>query len=433
MGRGLPDRRGAGRARGSRAARRVSPDSRSRVRTAAAYVEIDTTRPELIPGVRGARRASGRRALPAAVRHDVAHAAVRRARAGAGRTRWPIPRRARGIAMICTFGDLTDVTWWRELALPVRAIIQPNGALRPVTWGIAGLGVARTRPRRRQHYDELAGLSAVKARARDRRAAARERRSARRAAADHPSREVLREGRPAARDRHEPPVVHQDDGHSARRCSRAAASCSGIPAYMRTRYENWVNGLNGDWCVSRQRFFGVPFPVWYPVRDDGSDRLRRAAAAGRIAAADRSVDRRARRLHARSSAASRAASSAIPTSWTPGRRRRSRRTSSAAGETIRICSARTFPMDLRPQAHDIIRTWLFSTGAALASRARLAAVDARGDLRLGARSRSQEDVEVEGQRRHADGAARGARLRRRALLGGEGRAGRRHGVRRRAR
>ncbi len=91
--------------------------------------------------------------------------------------------------------------------------------------------------------------------------------------------------------------------------------------------------------------------------------------------------------------------------------------------------AQTFPMDLRPQAHDIIRTWLFDTVLAVAPRARLAAVDERRDLRLGARSRSQEDVEVEGQRRHADGAARGARLRRRALLGGERAAGHRHGVR----
>ena len=88
-------------------------------------------------------------------------------------------------------------------------------------------------------------------------------------------------------------------------------------------------------------------------------------------------------------------------------------------------------MDLRPQAHEIIRTWLFDTVVRGAPRARRAAVDRRGDLGLGARPRPQEDVEVEGQRRHADAAARGVRRRRGALLGVRRPAGRRHRGRRR--
>ena len=76
------------------------------------------------------------------------------------------PEKGSGVAMICTFGDVTDVMWWRELSLPVRAIIQPNGTLRPRDLGRARMGVADDPAAAQQHYDQLAGLSAAKARAR---------------------------------------------------------------------------------------------------------------------------------------------------------------------------------------------------------------------------------------------------------------------------
>src|SRR3954462_14182753 len=128
------------------------------------FVEIDTTRPELIPACVAL----------------VAHPDDQRYKPLFGSmvttplfgVRVPVkphaladPDKGSGIAMICTFGDITDVTWWRELSLPVRAIIQPNGALRPLTWGSAGWESADV-DRAQRYYDELANLSAAKARTR---------------------------------------------------------------------------------------------------------------------------------------------------------------------------------------------------------------------------------------------------------------------------
>jgi valyl-tRNA synthetase len=129
---------------------------------------------------------------------------------------------------------------------------------------------------------------------------------------------------------------------------------------MRHRYENWVEGLNGDWCVSRQRFFGVPFPVWYPIADDGSIRFDQALLPDEShLPMDPSTD--------------------VPAGYEPAQRGLPggfigdpdvMDTWATSSLTPQIVSkwdedqdffGRVFPLDLRPQAHDIIRTWLFST------------------------------------------------------------------------
>jgi valyl-tRNA synthetase len=267
------------------------------------------------------------------------------------------PDKGSGIAMICTFGDTTDVTWWRELQLETRPMLGWDGRiLQDPPPGIeteAG----------RAAYAELAGLTVFSAQKR--------------------VVELLRESGAMVAD--PKPVQHpvkffekgdkpleiittrqwyitnggKDEALNEALVARGA-KLGFEPDFMRVRYENWVKGLQGDWLISRQRFFGVPIPVWYPLDDAGNpvwdapivpgedslpvdpssqaapgyDEAKRGVPGGFVGEKD------------------------IMDTWA---------TSSLTPQIV--CGwrtdpalfAATFPMDLRPQGQDIIRTWLFST------------------------------------------------------------------------
>ena len=338
------------RIRFERAGLPASPDAGS-------YVEIETTRPELIPAcVALVAHPDDERYQPlfgTEVTTPLFGVSVPvRAHALAD------PAKGSGIAMICTFGDITDVTWWRELALPVRAVIMPNGALRPVSWGTAGWE-SRDPARAQQAYDQLVNLSASKARTRC-------------VELLRESGDLLGEPRPITH-----PVKFFEKGDrpleiiTSRQWfiktvdHREALIARGSelqwhPEYMRHRYENWVNGLTGDWCISRQRFFGVPFPLWYPLREDGSVEYQRPLAPDESRLpVDPSTD-----VPSGYSAGQRGAPNGfvadpdVMDTWAT-----SSVSPQIAGGWLEDGDlyARVFPMDLRPQAHDIIRTWLFTT------------------------------------------------------------------------
>ena len=170
---------------------------------------------------------------------------------------------------------------------------------------------------------------------------------------------------------------------------------------MRIRYDSWLEGLNADWLVEPAALLRRAVPGLVPGR-----RRRRTPSTTSLCCrrrttlpVDPSTD--ARPVSARPSATSPVGSPPIPTSWTRGPRRRSRRRSSRGWVDDPDLFGRTFPMDLRPQGPEIIRTWLFDTVVRARLRTRRAPVDRHHDQRLGARPRPQEDVEVEGQRRHA--------------------------------
>ena len=326
-------------------------------RAAGAPIEIETTRPELIPAcVALVAHPGDERYKPifgTSVTTPLFGAAVPvRAHELAD------PEKGSGIAMICTFGDITDVTWWRELSLPVRAVIQPNGALRPVIWGTPGWESSDA-ARAQQTYDQLANLSASKARTRI-------------VELLRESGDLVGEPRPITH-----PVKFYEKGDrpleiiTSRQWFiktieyREALIARGRelrwhPEYMRHRFENWVNGLAGDWCISRQRFFGVPFPVWYRLGGDGAVEYDRPLVPddARLPI-DPSTD--------------------VPDGYTADQRGKPHgftgdpdimdtwATSSVSPQIIGgwlddpDLFAHVFPMNLRPQGHDIIRTWLFST------------------------------------------------------------------------
>ena len=267
------------------------------------------------------------------------------------------PEKGSGIAMICTFGDTTDVTWWRELQLPTRAVIGWDGRLkREVPEWI-------TTPAGQQAYAELAGATAHTAKVKVAELLAA-------------SGDMVGEPRPIT---HQVKFFEKGDKPleivSTRQWYltnggrdldlRQALLARGEqldwhPAHMKVRYRTWVEGLNGDWLVSRQRFFGVPIPVWYRVDDNGEvdydelllpeesqlpvdpsaepppgyDEDQRGKPGGFVGDPD------------------------VMDTWAT-----SSLTPQIAGGWERDADLwqRVWPMDLRPQAHEIIRTWLFSS------------------------------------------------------------------------
>ncbi len=269
------------------------------------------------------------------------------------------PGKGTGIAMVCTFGDTTDVTWWRELGLDTRPVIGRDGRLLggPLPWLAS--------PSAQAAYRELAGLPAAKARAR-----------------------ITGMLRASGDLRGEPePVVHpvkfyeygeapleivatrqwyirnggRDPGLRQALLARGR-ELDWHPPHMRARYEDWVHGLAGDWLVSRQRYFGVPIPVWYPLGEDGEPRYDAPIVpAEDMLPVDPAADtppgyaESQRGLPGGFTADPDVLDTWATSSLTP------RLACGGLGAGAEDLFARVFPMDLRPQAHEIIRTWLFYT------------------------------------------------------------------------
>jgi valyl-tRNA synthetase len=262
-----------------------------------------------------------------------------------------------GIAMICTFGDVTDVIWWRELDLPNRAILGWDGRI------ISEAPEAIESEKGKEIFAELAGKTTFSAKQRI-------------VELLQESGDMVGEAKPITH-----PVKFFEKGDkpleivSTRQwyirnggrdedlrneLVKKGKDLAFHPDFMRVRYENWVNGLTGDWLISRQRFFGVPIPVWYALDNDGNPDFDRVLTPSHeLLPVDPSTD--------------------VPAGYTEAQRNQpngfvgevdimdtwatSSLTPQLAGGWISDPEkyAKVFPFNLRPQGQDIIRTWLFST------------------------------------------------------------------------
>jgi valyl-tRNA synthetase len=264
------------------------------------------------------------------------------------------PDKGSGIAMICTFGDVTDVTWWRELQLPTRSIVTRLGRIAttpppgvpdgPAWQAIAGSTVKaaqRTMVELLTESGDLIGEPKP---------------------ITHPVKFYERGDRPLEIVTSRQWFIRNGGRDEPLRQALLAqgSEVTWHPPYMQVRYDDWVNGLNGDWLISRQRPYGVPIPIWYSVGDDGvPDHAAPIVPDESLLPIDPTTE--------------------VPEGYLPEQRdvpggfsgdpdvMDTWATSSVTPYIV--CGweddpelfAATFPMDLRPQGPEIIRTWLFAT------------------------------------------------------------------------
>lgn len=276
------------------------------------------------------------------------------------------PEKGTGIVMICTFGDNDDVQWWQQTDYPIKQIIGRDGCLLPITFGDAPF-VSENVEKAQQYYDQCVGLRATKARKVIVELLQTEGSSV-------CGSKVALIGEPEVIEH---PVKFYEKGDSPveliptrqwfidilsikDKLIKQGDKIDWHPSFMKTRYQNWVEGLNQDWCVSRQRFFGVPFPVWYPLDANKEPLYDKAIYADPKQCPCDPLTQcppgysEDQRNHANGFTGDPDVMDTWATSSLTPQLMSHWEFNDERHESV-------FPMDIRPQSHEIIRTWAFYT------------------------------------------------------------------------
>lgn len=276
------------------------------------------------------------------------------------------PEKGTGIMMVCTFGDTADLAWWKGSGLPMRSIIGRDGRLLPIRFGTENFPSVDP-DRANRAYSQLAGKSITQAKGEIRRLLAEPS-----SGFDSEVPALMGVPRPITHsvkfyEKGDSPVEYVSSRqwyirltHHKDALLALGDQLSWHPEHMKSRYEHWVRELNYDWCVSRQRFFGVPFPVWYPLDEANQPDYSRPLYAR---PEDLPVDPLSQpapgyREDQRNVPGGFIGDPDVMDTWA---------TSSVTPQIISAWGldqgrhSKVFPMDVRPQSHEIIRTWAFYT------------------------------------------------------------------------
>jgi valyl-tRNA synthetase len=240
------------------------------------------------------------------------------------------PEKGTGAVMCCTFGDVTDIAWWYTHKLPLRVALDRTGRMTDLAGEFAGLPAVEARKRIVEALDAARALLD-----------------------QYTVRQSVR-----VHERCDTPVEYvvgkqwfvrvldrKDD------LLAAGARVRWYPEHMQVRYREWVENLNWDWCISRQRFYGVPFPVWY------CDACGEVVVASETELPVDPTERRPKKPCTCGSTEFRPELD-VQDTWAT-----SSLTPQIAGQWLADPALYevVYPFSLRPQAHEIIRTWAFYT------------------------------------------------------------------------